>query len=139
MGQERMRPVVSTFAMSQWLRELFRLIPFGYLDLLDERLLKLISRLVETGLVTYGHPSRRLPIGGLRQEAHFQTIPRGADRNAHRAAPVLRAAEAMSAAGFVHGGLIAKWILVRIVPLASDFVLYAEAGDFNQSFTSHSR
>src|SRR5262245_36832732 len=54
--------------------------PFGYLDLLDERLLKLVSRLVETGLVTYGHPGRRLPVGGLRQEAHFQTIPRGADR-----------------------------------------------------------
>src|SRR5262249_15274554 len=138
MGQERMRAVVSAFPMPEGLREHFGLIPSGYLDLLDERLLKLVSRLVETGLVTYGHPSRWLPVGGLRQEAHFQTIPRGADSNAHRAAPVLRAAEAVSATGFVHGGLIAKWILVSIVPLAGDFVLHAEAGDFHQSFTSHS-
>src|SRR5262245_3074779 len=137
MGQERMRPVVSTFPMPQGLREHFSLIPFGYLDLLDERLLKLVSRLVETGLVSYGHPGRWLPVGGLRQEAHFQTIPRGADRNAHRAAPVLRAAEAVSAVGLVHGGLVAEWILVSIVPLAGDFVLHAEAGDFHQPFTGH--
>src|SRR5439155_8685882 len=115
------------------------LIPFGYLDLLGERLLKLISLLVETGLVTCGHPGRWLPVGSLLQEAHFQTIPRGANRNVHCAAPILRPAEAMSAAGFIHGGLIAKWILVSVVPLARDFVLDAEAGDFNQSFTSHSR
>src|SRR5262249_60429944 len=97
MGQERMRPVVPTFPMPQGLREHFGLIPFGYLDPLDERLLKLVPRLVETGLVTYGHPRRWLPVGGLCQEAHFQTIPRGANRNAHRAEPVLRAAEPVSA------------------------------------------
>src|SRR5262245_56612394 len=108
MGQERMRSVVSTFPMPKGLREHFRLIPSGDLDLLDERLLKLIPRLVETGLVTYGHPGRWLPVGRLRQEAHFQTIPRRADRNAHCAAPVLRPAEAVSAVGLVHGGLIAK-------------------------------
>src|SRR5215471_9378023 len=137
MGQERMRSIVSTFRMPQRLREHFGLIPFGYLDLLDERLLKLVPRLVETGLVTYGHPGRWLSVGGLRQEAHFQTIPRGANRNAHRAEPVLRAAEAVSAAGFVHGGLIAKRILVSVVPLAGDLVRHAEAGDFHQSFTGH--
>src|SRR5215475_8351066 len=132
-----MRPVVPAFPMPQGLREHFSLIPFGHLDLLDERLLKLIPRLVETGLVTYGHPGRRLPVGSLRQEAHFQTVPRGANRNVHRAAPVLRPAEAMPAAGLVHGGLVAEWVLVRIVPLAGDFVLHAEASDFDQSFTSH--
>src|SRR5262249_32266916 len=45
----------------------------------------------------------------------------------------------MSAAGFVHGGLIAKRILVSVVPLARDLVLHAEAGALAQSFTSHSR
>src|SRR5262245_11627611 len=134
-----MGSLVSASLVPQRLREHFGLVPFGYLDLLDERLLKRISCRVETGLVTFGHSGRWLPVRRLHQEAHFHTIPRGANRNVHRAAPILRSAEAMSAAGFVHGGLIAKWILVRIVPLASDFVLYAEAGDFNQSFTSHSR
>src|SRR5262249_43426661 len=108
MGQERMRSIVSSALMPQRLREHFGLIPFAYLDLLDERLLKLISRRVETGLVTYGHPGRGLPVGSLRQEAHFQTIPRGTNRKVHGAAPILRPAEAMAAACLVHGGLIAK-------------------------------
>src|SRR5437870_654431 len=105
-----MRSVVSASLMPQRLREHVGLVPSGDLDLLDERFLKLVSRIVETGLVTCGHPGRWLPVGGLRQEAHVRTIPRGADANSHRAAPVLRAAEAVSAAGFVHGGLIAKRI-----------------------------
>src|SRR5262245_44720445 len=112
MGQERMRPVVSTFPMPEGLREHLGLIPSTYLDLLVERLLKRVSRFVDTRLVTYRRPGRWLPVGGLRQEVHFRTIPRGADRDTHRAVPVLGAAEAVSAAGFVHGGLVAKRILV---------------------------